>query len=101
MIIHQFQCLFPYIFRYFYFSHFNTTSKESVLLQGIIDLLAVSDNEAIIIDYKYSSSNLETLKTRYAKQLELYAYALEKATGIKVKTKALVNIYKGESVIID
>jgi len=79
----------------------NTTSKETVLMQGIIDLLAVDDKEAVIIDYKYSVLSKENLKNKYAKQLNLYAYALEKATGIKVKTKAIINVFRGESVIID
>jgi len=79
----------------------STTSKEGVLMQGVIDLLAVGENEAVIIDYKYSVLDIESLKNKYAKQLNLYAYALEKATGIKVKTKALINVFRGESVIID
>ncbi len=75
---------------------FNVQSKEQVLLQGIIDLLAVDKNGAIIIDYKYSSLEIESLKARYAKQLDLYSYALEKATGIKTTSKILVNLFTGD-----
>ncbi len=77
---------------------FDTKSKEQVLLQGIIDLLAVGEQSAIIIDYKYSSLSASSLKSRYAKQLELYAYALEKATGIKTDKKILVNLFSGETI---
>lgn len=57
-----------------------------VLLQGIIDLLAVSGKEAVIYDYKYSRKNAEALKRTYAKQLKLYKYAVEKSLGLNVKS---------------
>ena len=73
-------------------------SKENVLLQGIIDLLAVKGNEAYIIDYKYSALDGESLKGRYQKQLDLYAYAVESTLGLKVKEKTLVNLFTGDTV---
>ncbi len=76
---------------------FDTASQEQVLLQGVIDLLAVDQNGGVIIDYKYSSLESESLKIRYAKQLDLYAYALEKATGIKTLKKVLVNLFTGQT----
>ncbi len=79
---------------------FNIDNKESVLLQGVIDLLAVGET-AVIIDYKYSSLEISSLKAKYSKQLDLYAYALEKAVGIKVQKKALVNLFTGDSAIFD
>ncbi len=79
---------------------FGSTSSEQVLLQGVIDLLAVDKDKAIIIDYKYSSLEKESLKARYALQLELYAYALEKATGIKTQNKILVNLFTGDTVTL-
>ncbi len=80
---------------------FDTQSKEQVLLQGVIDLLAVDGDSAVIIDYKYSSLEINSLKSKYAKQLDLYAYALEKATGIKTKDKILVNLFTGDSAKLD
>ncbi len=80
---------------------FDIESKERVLLQGIIDLLAVGENEAVIIDYKYSSLEIESLKRRYKTQLDLYAYALNKSVKKEVKAKALVNLFTGESVVFD
>ncbi len=80
---------------------FDTHSREQVLLQGVIDLLAVGENDAVIIDYKYSSLEIESLKTQYAKQLDLYAYALEKSTGIKTANKILVNLFTGDSAKLD
>ncbi len=80
---------------------FDTESTELVLLQGVIDLLAVGKDDAVIVDYKYSSLQAESLKARYSKQLDLYAYALKRATGIKVKKKILINLFTGESVPFD
>jgi ATP-dependent helicase/nuclease subunit A len=67
--------------------------SEQILVQGIIDLLAVKDDEAIIVDYKHSSVvSEEVLKARYEKQLRLYAYAVESVLKKKVKESYLVNV---------
>ena len=79
----------------------DTESFEPVLVQGVIDLLAVKDGVAEIIDYKYSSLSSDSLKIKYKKQLDLYAYAVEKVLGKKVVGKTLVNIFTGESVQVD
>lgn len=78
-----------------------TKSTESVLVQGIIDLLIIDNNDAYIVDYKYSKSSKEHLVERYKKQLNLYAFAVEKILGKKVKGKTLINLYSGEMVEID
>ncbi len=75
-------------------------TDESVLLQGVIDLLAVSDNGAIIVDYKYSSLTNESLVKKYKKQLELYKYAVENVLGVKVQKTVLVNVFVGYSEIV-
>lgn len=77
---------------------FDTDEDEQVLLQGVIDLMAVSGDTAEIIDYKYSVLDAESLKKKYFEQLELYAYAAEKVLGVKVASKTLVNIFTGETV---
>lgn len=80
---------------------FGTDSREDVLVQGVIDLLAESEAGAEIIDYKYSVKSKASLKETYAKQLDLYAAAVEKITGKKVISKTIVNVYAGEEVKID
>lgn len=80
---------------------FDTDSDEEVLLQGVIDLLAVFGDTAEIIDYKYSVLNAESLKRKYAAQLDLYAYAVERALNIKVISKTLVNVFTGEIVKVN
>lgn len=79
---------------------FETESNLSVLIQGIIDLLVIDNGVALIIDYKYSKLTKESLKIKYKKQLDLYAYAVEKVLKIPVKQKVLVNILSGEVVKI-
>ncbi len=80
---------------------FDTDCTEEVLLQGVIDLLVISPVGAEIIDYKYSVLNAEGLIRKYRKQLELYAYAVEKSLGVKVIRKTLVNIFTGETAEVD
>lgn len=79
---------------------FDTDSDEEVLLQGIIDLLVVSENGAEIIDYKYSTLGAESLRQKYSAQLNLYAYAVERSLKLKVVRKTLVNIFTGETAEI-
>ncbi len=79
---------------------FDVKTEEEVLLQGIIDLLAVDGDNAYVIDYKYSKKDGVALKERYAKQLELYAYAVEKVLNKKVVSKTLVNLFTGEVVVL-
>ncbi len=77
-----------------------TSSNEKIVIQGIIDLLAVNEKDAIIIDYKYSSLVPESLKLKYQKQLEIYAKAFTETTKIPVSKKILVNVYSGDVVEI-
>ena len=80
---------------------FDTGSDEEVLLQGVIDLLAVSGDAAEIVDYKYSSLGKEGLKRKYGEQLNLYAYAAERSLKVKVVSKTIVNLFTGETVKVE
>ncbi len=79
----------------------DTLSNEKVLLQGVIDLLAIDGDSAYIIDYKYSSKGKEALIKTYAKQLRLYKYAVEISLNIKVEKMFLVNLLSGEIIETD
>ena len=66
-----------------------------MVLQGVIDLLAVGE-EITVIDYKYSRLSAAALKKRYATQLNLYAATAEKLLGKKTAKKILVNLFSGD-----
>ena len=66
--------------------------EESLMLRGIIDLYFEEDDEIVIVDYKtdyIDEDNKQEVIDRYRKQLDLYAEALNKLTGKKVKEKYL------------
>lgn len=68
-------------------------TSEPVILQGIIDAFFIEDGEIVLVDYKSDHvREAETLIGRYQKQLELYAEALEKITGLRVKEKIIYSI---------
>ena len=64
--------------------------EESMMLRGIIDLYFEEDDELVIVDYKtdyITDENKQDVINRYRKQLDLYADALTKLSGKKVKEK--------------
>ena len=73
----------------------------SVLIQGILDLVAVKGGEAVLIDYKISTieSDVDLVKA-YKTQLELYGYALEKILGVKLKGKYIVNVLQEKVITV-
>lgn len=81
----------------------NVNSTEEVLLQGVLDLLAIDEekDEAYIIDYKYSALPKDVLKEKYQKQLQLYRYATNKILNKKVVKTCIVALKTGEVVVID
>lgn len=50
--------------------------EQQTIVQGIMDLLAVKDQQAIIVDYKTTRLPREKLVVKYREQLRLYAQAL-------------------------
>ncbi len=76
-------------------------SAESVLVQGIIDLLAVKPEGAYVVDYKYSALTPESLKLKYCKQLKVYKQAVENSLDLPVKRTLIVNLLSGDIITID
>ena len=72
-----------------------------ILVQGIIDLLAVKGGEAIILDYKATRKSREEMLERYKTQLEIYKKAVEKVMNLKVKKMILFNVFTCESVEVE
>ena len=77
------------------------TADDKVLVQGVIDLLAETDQEVFIVDYKLSSLPKEVLKEKYKKQLYLYKKAYESATNRKIDKMYVVSLITGDEVEID
>lgn len=75
--------------------------REPVLVQGVIDLLAIKDDEAVIVDYKYSAKSDEKLAESYREQLLLYAYAVENVLHKKVTHKYLFNLNRSRLVEVE
>lgn len=65
---------------------------SEVLIQGVIDLLAIKGDQAIIVDYKFSGLSDGDLLCKYKKQLQLYGYAVEKVLKKKLDSTYLFNI---------
>ena len=60
-------------------------SGEEVTVQGVIDLLAVSARDIIIVDYKTNDASINTLKAKYLTQMKIYTMAVAKALGLPVR----------------
>lgn len=70
-------------------------SDAKILIQGIIDLLAVKDKTAILVDYKTSDHSAQRLKKDYQTQLLLYKSAIEKCLGLTVEKTFILALPSG------
>ena len=52
--------------------------KDSLLIDGTIDLISLEENKVNIYDYKFSEASDSEIKERYKKQLKIYQYAAKK-----------------------
>ena len=68
------------------------SAESKTLVQGVIDLLADEGDGYVIVDFKTGGANAETLRKRYAKQLDLYAQAVESILRAPVKKKILYGV---------
>lgn len=76
-------------------------AEGEILVQGIIDLLAVKGDEAIILDYKATGKSREEMLGKYKMQLEIYKKAVEKVMKLKVKKTILFNVFTCETVEVE
>ena len=84
--------------------HFDIPNELNgkVLVQGIIDLMAIKDDDCILIDYKLSSITDETaLINNYKKQLLLYKTAIENNLKLTVTKVCLINILTKKCIVIE
>jgi len=72
---------------------------ETVLVQGVIDCLAIKDGKAYVIDYKTDRvEDMHTLYERYSKQLELYRYAAKYLYEISDVQCIIYSFHLGEHI---
>ena len=77
----------------------NYIGNAEVMLQGIIDCIAIKDDEMFIIDYKTDRvTDISEITKKYKIQLDLYAYAAEKIYKKSVKKKILYSFDKNETI---
>ncbi len=82
---------------------FNDAKQEVILVQGIIDLYAITENnEIILVDYKTDFLEDENvLIKKYYNQLKIYKEALEEALNMPVKQIYIYSIYLNKEIQID
>ena len=77
---------------------------ETILLQGVIDAYFAEDDGVVLVDYKTdrvdAQGGEEELKRRYEKQLELYADAIERGSGLRVKERIIYSVSLNKSISI-
>ncbi len=77
-------------------------SDTPIMLQGVIDCCFIEDGAWVLVDHKTtrveSGKSPRSVAGKYRRQLELYALALERLTGIPVKEKYVYLLSVGEAV---
>ena len=79
-----------------------TDSKETILMQGIIDAFFEENGEIVLVDYKtdfVKRGNSNELAEKYGQQLGYYARAIKSITGKKVKEKIIYSFALGKEVL--
>lgn len=80
---------------------FPNAPGENIMLQGVVDCCLEEDGALTVVDYKtdyVTNDNLALVTEGYKKQLESYAYAMEKITGKSVKSCLLCFLRSGITV---
>ena len=76
---------------------------ETILVQGIIDAYFIEDGEIVLVDYKTDrvrKGQEQKLVDLYHVQLEDYAQALERMTGMKVKEKIIYSFTLQKAILL-
>lgn len=70
--------------------------SEEILVQGTIDCCFLEDGKWVLLDYKTDrADDPDALREHYRKQLNVYALALERITGVPVAERYLCLLSKG------
>lgn len=80
-----------------------STSKEMVMVQGIIDAFFFEEDKIVLVDYKTDfvrHGQEEKLAEKYQTQLAYYAEALERLTGLAVAEKIIYSFAVGKEIVL-
>ena len=73
--------------------------SETVLVQGVIDVYYIEDGKITVLDYKTDKvGNAGELIKRYRTQLDYYAEAIGKLTGLTVSKKLIYSFALSETI---
>lgn len=74
-------------------------SEEKILVQGIIDVYFEESDGLVVLDYKTDKVRTgQELKEKYRSQLDYYAQALERLTGMPAKEKIIYSFTLQEEI---
>lgn len=80
---------------------FGTAAGEEIVIQGTIDAYFTdAEEKLVLVDYKTDKvrDTTDSIRQRYALQLNCYAYALEQITGKPVARKCIYLFDTGETI---
>ena len=72
--------------------------KDEIMIQGIMDCCFIENEQWVLVDYKTDWQLDEMRMEGYRIQLKLYAAALERATGMKVKERILYDVRREREI---
>lgn len=88
----------------FHMSVIDENTKESILIQGIIDLYYINQkNEIVLIDYKtdyVEKNNEQELIEKYKPQLKIYKKAIEEALNKNVEKVYIYSVYLNKEILV-
>jgi ATP-dependent helicase/nuclease subunit A len=75
--------------------------EHGTILQGVIDCAFLEDGEWVLVDYKTDRiADEDAFIQRYQGQIDWYATALMRITGLPVKEKYLYSISKAKEYVL-
>lgn len=88
----------------FHMSVIDENTKESILIQGIIDLYYINqNNEIVLVDYKtdyVEKNNEQELIEKYKPQLKIYKKAIEEALNKNVEKVYIYSVYLNKEILV-
>lgn len=79
--------------------YYKDKDNDTTLIQGIIDAYFIEDGKIVLLDYKTDKvENIEELREKYKKQLDLYKDALLRATNMEI-SEVLIYSFEKDTVL--